>query len=272
MNKIIVCFILLTITSFAQQDIPATKVKLGGGFRIQASQYTGDSYVFGRIGIGIGMYEVYSFSHNTMAIKANNIRMKFEDTSSPTFPDEDWIFEFNSSDSVVNGGSNYLKLHDSENNTNPFTIWGGGNRWSLFVGGNGNIGIGTLLPSTKLHLRNCNYPRIHLSNSTTAVTIGGNESYFSIQKNSSGSIFHLLPREGDYALYLASNGNVGVGTNQPKHQLHVEGTMNVVDDKYLYFGDPDTDDSWRIMSGYRILVFEKRINDDWVERFRMEVE
>ena len=96
------------------------------------------------------------------------------------------------------------------------------------VQGDGNVGIGTTIPTAFVHLNKGDSPTIRLSQDGTswpayAWEIGANESNFFIRDVDSGKlIFDILPGAPSFSLGINSNGNVGVGTRQASEKFEVE--------------------------------------------------
>jgi hypothetical protein len=66
-----------------------------------------------------------------------------------------------------------------------------------------------------------------------------------------------------------TTGSVGIGTMTPDEDLHVDGDMRL-DNGAFYFGDADTDGSWRITRTGDNLVFERRESGSWVTKIEMK--
>ncbi|MEZ5714072.1 MAG: hypothetical protein R3D85_02185 [Paracoccaceae bacterium] len=173
-----------------------------------------------------------NFGFDTLRLKENNTRIKFDDTSaSGSFPYVDWQIRANGSN---NGDANELGFDDITNNKTPFLIGAGAPTNSLVVkGSSGDIGIGTANPSLELHVVDGDSPALRLqqdsSNGWSPHTwdIAGNETNFFIRdvNNSSHLPFRILPGSGtDDALVIKGNGYVGLGTDNPSAALHVRHT------------------------------------------------
>ncbi len=235
----------------------------------------GPVYVAGNLGIGSGMSSGFNFDENTVVISENNIKMRFEDTSSPSFPDNDWGFEFNSSISFADGGEDYFKLNDFSTGTTPFCISGSIDHSVYIQGASGNIGFGTNNPLKKLHIYNIYSSHIRLAqvgaSGNQSWDIESNETWFSIGDITHNFYysFNIRTSPPDNAFTLNSNGNVGIGTDNPDHKLEVNGDAHIVG--YFYFGDESTDGSWRIgEDGDGLLSFEKRVDGSWVKKMEMK--
>ena len=120
----------------------------------------------------------------------------------------------------------------------------------MFISGtNGNIGIGTISPSSKLHLSDTTGGSIYMQDSNGATThnissISNNGNNFGIYtrssdgtyvatdyqavKNSSGTDYHRWFTNGDNErMRITSAGNVGIGTTSPSEKLDVNGTARI---------------------------------------------
>ncbi|HKL09412.1 MAG TPA: T9SS type A sorting domain-containing protein [Bacteroidales bacterium] len=109
-----------------------------------------DQIILGSLGVGSDCVDNEMFGFNTILLKENNVRMKFEDTStSGSFPSNDWTLIANDS---ANEGDNYFAVEDATAVVIPFKLMAGAPANSLFVGSTGNVGIGTDNPMQKLHV------------------------------------------------------------------------------------------------------------------------
>ena len=98
---------------------------------------------------------------------------------------------------------------------------------------NGNVGIGTTSPSTKLHVRN--------GEATIASDTDGVKLSYS-NGNSSGIIDTAFSdnnlefrTNGTAKMWIANAGNVGIGTTNPQTKLHVEGITRVTESSNTAF-------------------------------------
>jgi hypothetical protein len=187
-----------------------------------------DLIVDGSICVGFDCINGESFGFDTLRLKENNLRIKFQDTStSATFPSNDWQITANDS---TNGGANKFSIDDIDGGRTPFTIEAGAPSNSLYVDDGGRLGFGTSTPVAQLHVKDGNTPTLRLeqdgSSGFTAQTwdIAGNEANFFIRDATNGSTlpFRIIPGAPSNSVYIDSIGRVGFGTNAPGFPLHIK--------------------------------------------------
>ncbi|MDH3347959.1 MAG: tail fiber domain-containing protein [Desulfobulbaceae bacterium] len=189
-----------------------------------------DLIVDGSSCVGMDCINGESFGFDTIRLKENNLRIKFQDTSSTSsFPSNDWQITVNDS---ANGGANKFSIDDIDGGRTPFTIEANAPTNSLFVEDTGDIGLGTSLPAVKLHLNDNDTPTVRLEQNSfggwTPQTwdVAGNETNFFIRDATNGSKLPFRIRTGapTSSLDIAASGNVGIGTDSPSASLHVRET------------------------------------------------
>jgi hypothetical protein len=225
-----------------------------GGIRAKAAPVThaqaadqvipDDLIVQGSECVGLDCLNNESFGFDTIRLKENNTRIKFEDTStSAGFPTNDWQLTANDS---ASGGSSKFSIEDITGSKVPFTITAGAATNSIFADSTGRIGLRTSTPVLDLHINTSNTPAIRLeqnnSGGFTAQTwdIGANEANFFVRDVTGGSRLPLRIRPGapTSSVDISADGNVGVGTASPEAKLHVSGTNTT--DTFVGIGaDPD---------------------------------
>jgi hypothetical protein len=167
-----------------------------------------------------------SFGFDTIRLKENNLRIKFEDTSTGTFPTNDWQLTANDS---ASGGASKFSIEDITGSKVPFTVTAGAATNSLFIDSTGRMGLRTSTPVLDLHINTSNTPAIRLeqnnSGGFTAQTwdIGANEANFFVRDVTGGSklSFRIRPGAPTSSIDISSDGDVGIGTGSPDAKLHV---------------------------------------------------
>lgn len=168
-----------------------------------------------------------SFGFDTIRLKENNLRIKFQDTSnSASFPTNDWQLTANDS---ANGGLNKFSIDDIDGGKTPFTIEAGAPSHSLYVDDGGRIGLGTSTPSVEIHVKDGDTPTLRLeqdgSSGFTAQTwdLAGNETNFFIRDVTNGSKlpFRIRPNAPTSSIDVAANGDIGLGGVSSPLDAHV---------------------------------------------------
>jgi hypothetical protein len=188
-----------------------------------------DQIVQGSLCVGLDCVNNESFSFDTIRLKENNLRIKFEDTSTGTFPTTDWQLTANDS---ASGGQNRFSIEDVTAVTIPLTISGGAPSNSIFVAANGKLGLRTATPVLDIHAVTGNTPAIRLEQDNTVGfspqtwDVASNEANFFVRDVTSGNRlpFRIRPGAPTSSIDVAANGNVGVGTSAPLQPLHVRRT------------------------------------------------
>jgi hypothetical protein len=167
-----------------------------------------------------------NFGFDTIRLKENNLRIKFDDTStSASFPKNDWQITANGSN---NGDLSYFRIDDVTNSRVPFTIEAGTPSNTLYVDSTGRIGIGTSTPVVDIHAVSGNTPTLRLeqdgSSGFTAQTwdLAGNEANFFIRdvNHSSHLVFRIKPNAPEDSIFIDTDG-VGFGTDNPGFPIHL---------------------------------------------------
>lgn len=170
------------------------------------------------------------FGSDTLKLKANSLRLFFDDTSIDVgFSNNDWRLLIND---PSEGGGSFFAIQDATVNRIPFTIQANAPESALFMDTFGRLGLGTATPGTAFHIVNGNSPDLRLeqdaSDGFPAQTwdITGNDASFSIRDASHESRlpFRIQPDTPSNALCLKSNGNVGIGTWVPAYPVEVNTT------------------------------------------------
>lgn len=190
-----------------------------------------DLIVQGSLCVGFDCVNNESFGFDTIRLKENNLRIKFEDTSVGTFPSNDWQLTANDS---ASGGASKFSIEDITGAKVPFTVTAGAPTNSMFIDSTGRLGLKTSTPVLDVHVNTSNTPALRLeqnnSGGFTAQTwdIAGNEANFFVRDVTTGSKlpFRIRPGAPTSSIDIAASGRVGVGTASPSANLHVSGAAN----------------------------------------------
>ena len=190
-----------------------------------------DLIVDGSACIGLDCANGESFGFDTLRLKENNLRIKFEDTSTTaSFPGNDWQILVNEKD---NGSLDKFSIEDITGSKTPFTIEAGAGNHSLYVDDGGRLGLGTNSPAVDAHIISGNTPTLRLDQdgssgfASQTWDLAGNEANFFVRDVTNGSKlpFKIKPGAPDNTLYLEDTGDVGVGAGtNPAGPLHVKRT------------------------------------------------
>ncbi len=176
--------------------------------------------------VGFDCVNNENFGFDTIRLKENNLRIKFEDTSVGAFPSNDWQLTANDS---ASGGQNKFSIDDVTGARTPFTVEAGATTNSIYVDSTGRVGFRTATPVLDLHVNTSNTPGMRLeqnnSGGFTAQTwdVAGNEANFFVRDVTGGSRlpFRIRPGAPTSSLDISGTGNVGIGTASPQAKLHV---------------------------------------------------
>ncbi len=138
---------------------------LTAGGASAAQVFVDDLIVQPSLCVGFDCANDETFDSDTIRLRENNLRIRFDDTSSTgSFPATDWQLTAND---TTNGGRNRFSIEDVSVNHEIFTVMGGAPSYSLYVGDAGNVGLGTDEPGQLLHLRGENTPTLRIEQSGT---------------------------------------------------------------------------------------------------------
>ncbi|MEN1727305.1 MAG: tail fiber domain-containing protein [Pseudomonadota bacterium] len=187
-----------------------------------------DVEIQGSLCVGFDCTTSESFGFDTVRIKENNLRIHFDDTSSSaSFSSRDWRIAING---TQNGDPDFFAIQDATQGTTPFQIAGGAPNNSLYVDAAGDVGIGIADAVVELHVRDGDTPTLRLEQDgssgfqTRIWDLAGNETNFFVRdvNNSSALPFRIRSGAPQNSLYIAPDGRIGVGTENPQGELQVE--------------------------------------------------
>ena len=187
-----------------------------------------DLIVQGAACIGLDCINNEDFGFDTLRLKENNLRIKFDDTSTGAFPATDWQLTANDS---ASGGLNRFSIEDTTASTIPFTVVGSAPSNALYLASSGKIGLRTSTPALDLQISTADSPGIRLEQTNAAGfaaqtwDLAGNEANFFIRDVTGGSRlpFRIRPGAPTSSIDIAPSGNVGIGTASPSAKLEVNG-------------------------------------------------
>jgi hypothetical protein len=95
-----------------------------------------DSIVQGSSCVGLDCVVNESFGFDTLRLKENNIRIKFDDTSNSGFPNNDWALQANE---TASGGASRLMLFDDTAGRAPVSVYAGAPADALVITAGGEL-------------------------------------------------------------------------------------------------------------------------------------
>jgi len=125
------------------------------------------------------------------------------------------------------------------------------------IQGNGNVGIGTLNPTSKLESINStagitSFKSVGINGYVSIDNIGSGENYYSANK------FQEFQINGVPKMRINSDGNIGIGTTNPLNKLDVNGTIHSKEVKVD-------------MKGWSDFVFKKEYNLPTLEQVEKHI-
>jgi len=125
------------------------------------------------------------------------------------------------------------------------------------IQGNGNVGIGTLNPTSKLELINStagitSFKSVGINGYVSIDNVGSGENYYSANK------FQEFQINGVPKMRINSDGNIGIGTTNPLNKLDVNGTIHSKEVKVD-------------MTGWSDFVFKKGYNLPTLEQVEKHI-
>src|SRR5882757_5622856 len=193
-----------------------------------------DLIVQGSACVGLDCVNNESFGFDTIRLKENNTRIKFDDTSTGAgFPNNDWQLTANDS---ASGGLNKFSIENITTATVPFTIVGAAPTNSLFVDSSGRLGIKTAVPGLNIHIATGDTPAQRFEQTTASGfgaqtwDIGANEANFFVRDVTGGSRlpFRIRPGAPTSSIDINATGLVGVGTASPQGKFHLQTASQLI--------------------------------------------
>jgi hypothetical protein len=184
--------------------------------------YTTDVSATGGLCGGADCTSAESYGLATIKAKANNTRLKFEDTStSAGFATTDWQISAND---TFSGGLNKLFVEDLTAATSPFVIEGGTPTNTLYVDSTGRIGLRTSTPAKDLTISAPLSPTIQMEQSASPFQawdiVANNNNFYVRDVNHESDPFIILAAAPYNSLVIDASGRIGLGVAAPSYQIH----------------------------------------------------
>ena len=172
------------------------------------------------------------------------------------------------------GTTNGFSIYKSTNNdgylwnySSNSIRFGTNNTERMCISANGNVGIGTTNPSSILHLHNINTSGevkilftdlstgTATTNGFTIYKMGNNQGYIWNYQNAS----LRFGANNNEKMCISSNGNIGIGTNNPNSLLHLHNNISSTEVKILF-----TDSSTGIGTTNGFSIYKSTNNDGYL--------
>ncbi|HEV8579577.1 MAG TPA: tail fiber domain-containing protein [Thermoanaerobaculia bacterium] len=204
----------------------STRRQSGPQSSVAKDQTVGDDLiVFGSLCVGLDCVNGESFGADNLRLKANVLRLKFDDTSTGGFPANDWQLTANDSGS---GGLNKFSIEDITGAKVPFTLEAGAPNNSLYVSPSGRIGVGTSVPAAHLHVATGNTPSLRLEQNVSGGLpartwdVAGSDTAFAVKDVTGATTpLQIQPGAPTNSLYLNASGYLGINTASPAVPFHI---------------------------------------------------
>ena len=184
--------------------------------------FADDVSAAGGVCAGADCTNAESYGFTTIKLKENNLRIRFEDTSTTAgFASTDWQLSAND---TASGGANKFFVEDITAVTTPFVIEGATPNNTLYVDSNGRIGIKTSTPGRDLTIANTVSPIIRMEQSLSPFQawdiVANNNNFYVRDVNHEVNPFIIEPSAPTNSLVVDTTGNIGLGTAAPAFQIH----------------------------------------------------
>lgn len=205
-----------------------TAIALPFAATAQSNFHTTDGNIVGDVCIGDGCLNFTAHGINEITLRANNVRVLYDDNSVSTLPDHDWGIYIND---TFSAGREYFSIRDVTNSRTPFAVEAGAREDALYIDATSRIGIGERDPVEDLHMTTSDTPTIRLSQEGAfgdqAFDIGSNETNFFVRDVQANSLpIRLLDDTANGMLGITPDG-VGINTNDAIGAINIQAILDV---------------------------------------------
>jgi hypothetical protein len=184
--------------------------------------FASDVSATGGVCAGADCTSAESYGLATAKLKANNTRLKFEDTStSAGFATTDWQLSAND---TFSGGANKFFVEDLTAVTSPLVIEGATPNNTLYLDSTGRVGIGTSTPARDLTISVPVSAGIRMEQNASPFQawdiVANNNNFYVRDVNHEQDPFIIKTSAPYYSLVIDSTGRIGLGVASPLYQIH----------------------------------------------------
>lgn len=184
--------------------------------------FTDDVSAKGGVCAGADCTSPESYGGATLKLKANNTRLKFEDTSTLSgFPSTDWQLSANDS---FSGGLNKFFIEDLTAGTVPMLIEGATPTNAFYLDSTGRVGLGTSTPARDLTISVPLSAGIRMEQNASpfqAWDIVANDANWYVRDVNHESDPFIIKSNAAYnSIVIDTAGRIGLGVASPTYQIH----------------------------------------------------
>lgn len=184
--------------------------------------YTDDVSATGGVCAGSDCTSTETYGLANAKLKANNTRLKFEDTSaSAGFATTDWQLSAND---TFSGGANKFFVEDLTAATVPLLIEGGTPSNALYLDSTGRVGLRTSTPARDLTISVPVSAGIRMEQSASPFQawdiVANNNNFYIRDVNHEQNPFIIRTSAPYYSLVIDTTGWLGLGVSAPLYQIH----------------------------------------------------
>lgn len=183
--------------------------------------FTDDVAAQGGVCAGADCTAAESYGFATVKLKANNTRLKFEDTSTSVgFATTDWQLSAND---TFSGGANKFFVEDLTAATVPFLIEGATPTNTLYLDSTGRVGIHTTTPGRDLSIASPVSAMIRMEQSASPFQtwdiVANSANFYVRDVNHEFNPFIIRTSAPNNSLVIDSSARIGLGVASPLYQI-----------------------------------------------------